>query len=421
MPAHRLAVALAGLLPLFCVVPIHSGSAQFGPAGPPAVGTVQAAKKPIIQTNEFVGRIQAVDRVDLVARVTAFLNQRLFTEGAEVAKGDLLYRLERGPFEADVQAKTAAVAQQQALLHNATLTLGRAQSLLNTPAGQRSTVDEALAQQASLAAQVASAQAQLRASEINLNYTEIHAPVAGKITRTSVTEGNVVSPSSGVLATIVSQDPMYVLFPVAVRTGIDLRNRYADKGGLQAVVVKVRLPDGTPYDQVGRLDYVDPIISANTDTITLRAVMPNPLRPGAKVGDPGNRDLADGEFVTAILEGVEPIQAIAIPRAAVLSDQQGSYVFVVGPDNKAVPRRITLGQSTPETAVVMGGLNEGETVIADGLQRVRPGMVVAPAPIGAGPSGPGPNAPGPGAPPPTPTGAVTKNTPAAGQAGSTKP
>ncbi len=388
----RLAAAVLAIV-AWSTFAASPASAQFGPAGPPAVGTVQAVRKPIIDSNEFVGRVQAVSRVDLVARVTAFLDQRLFAEGAEVAKGALLYRLERGPFEADVQAKTAAVAQQQALLRNATITLGRAQSLLNTPAGQRSTVDDALAQQASQAAQVASAQAQLRASQINLNYTEIHAPVAGKITRTNVTEGNVVSPTSGTLATIVSQDPMYVLFPVSVRTAIDLRARYADKGGLQAVTVKLRLPDGVLYSQIGKLDYVDPTVSANTDTLNFRAVMPNPLLPGAKLGDVGNRALVDGEFVTAIVEAVEPILALEIPRAAVLEDQQGSYVFVVAPGNKAEQRRVTLGQSTPSMAVVTAGLREGETVIAEGLQRVRPGLVVAPSPAPQPPAAPPPGTP----------------------------
>jgi membrane fusion protein (multidrug efflux system) len=381
----RPALLVVIVLIFAATAPAH---AQFGPQGPPAVGTVPVVRKPIIESNEFVGRVQAVNRVDLVARVTAFLEQRLFVEGGEVAQGALLYRLERGPFEADVQAKTAAVAQQQALLRNATITLGRAQSLLNTPAGQRSTVDDALASQASQAAQVASAQANLRASQINLDYTEIHAPVAGKISRTLVTPGNVVSPNSGTLATIVSQDPMYVLFPVSVRTAIDLRDRYVPKGGLQAVVVKLRLPDGSNYAQVGRLDYVDPTVSANTDTVDFRAVMPNPLRPGSGPNDVGNRELADGEFVTAIVEAVQPIEALAIPRASVLSDQEGNYVFVVGPGNKVEQRRITLGQSTPETAVVLTGLQAGEQVISDGIQRVRPGIVVAPAPAAAEPQAP---------------------------------
>jgi membrane fusion protein (multidrug efflux system) len=381
----RVAASLIALL-LLLATPAF---AQFGPQGPPAVGVVKVVEKPIIDSNQFVGRIQAVNRVDLVARVTAFLDQLLFTEGAEVKQGQLLYKLESGPFEADLASKTAAVAQQRALVRNASITLGRAQSLINTPAGQRSTLDDALAQQASQAAQLAGAEAQQRASQINLDYTQIHAPVDGKITRTSVTVGNVVGPTTGTLATIVSQDPMYVVFPVSVRTAIDLRARYADKGGLNAVTVKLVLPDGTPYGQTGKLDYVDPTIAQNTDTLLLRGVMPNPLLAGAKLGQVGNRALVDGEFVTAILQAVEPVEAMAIPRAAVLDDQQGSYVYVVGADDKAEQRRITLGQSTPETAVVLTGLKPGETVIAEGLQRVmRPGIVVKPGPVSPQPTAP---------------------------------
>ena len=361
--------------------------AQFGPGGPPAVGVVQVRKQPVTETSEFVGRIQAVDHVDIVARVTAFIEERLFTEGAEVNKGDLLYKLERGPFEADLQAKQASAQNFAALLRNATITVGRAQSLLNTPAGQRSTLDDALAQQASQAAQLLGAQAQVKSSQINLDYTEIHAPVAGKISRTTLTVGNVVTPASGSLVTIVSQDPMYVLFPVAVRAAIDLRDKYADKGGLGAVRVKLKLPDGTIYGHNGRLDYVDPSVAPNTDTLTLRAHIANPIRPGAKPGDVGNRELADGEFVTVTVEGIEPVEALAIPRTAVLSDQQGNYVYVVDAQNTATQRRIQLGQSTPTTAVVTGGLKEGETVIVEGLQRVRPNAKVNPgAPAGATPA-----------------------------------
>jgi membrane fusion protein (multidrug efflux system) len=325
--------------------------------------------------------VQATDRVDIVARVTAFIQDRLFTEGAEVKQGDMLYRLERAPFEADLQAKQAAVAQMQALLRNATITLNRAQTLLNTPAGQRSSVDDAAAQQASYTAQLQAAQAQLRSSQINLDYTEIRAPISGKIARTTVTTGNVVSPSSGPLTTIVSQDPMYVVFPISVRAALDLRNRYADKGGFAAASIRLRLPDGTMYKQAGTVEYADPSVSQSTDTILLRGRIPNPLREGAKPGDPGNRDLVDGEFVTVLLEGVEPVVALAIPRAAVLSDQQGSYVYVVDAQKKVEQRRIQLGQSTAAIAVVMAGLKEGEQVVADGIQRVRPGIEVNPAPI----------------------------------------
>jgi membrane fusion protein, multidrug efflux system len=347
---------------------------------------VRAERQQMTQTDEFIGRIQAVGRVALVARVSAFLEQRLFVEGAEVKKGDLLYRLEQPPFQAQVQANQAMVEQLQAQHHNAELTLWRAQTLLKTPAGQQSSVDAALASERALAAQIAGAQAQLRQAEINLGYTEIRAPIDGKISRTEITEGNVVSPTSGTLATLVSQDPMYVLFSIAQRTGLDLRNRYAKKGGFSAVVIKLRLPDGRIYGQDGALDYGSPTVSENTDTITVRGVIANPVFPGMKAGMPGSRELTDGEFVTVILEGVQPILVLAVPRAVVLSDQQGDFVYVVDAQNKAQRRRVQLGQSTPSTAVVTSGLKEGELVISEGLQRVRPGDSVSPGPASPPPA-----------------------------------
>ena len=383
MPLRPLPVAFALMLALLAAGP---ACAQVG-GGPPAVGTATVHRQAVTETSEFVGRVQAIDKVDLVSRVTAFLDAIHFTEGAEVKQGDLLYGLERGPFEADVAARQAAVAQTQALLRNATITLGRAQSLLNTPAGQRSAFDDAQAQQASYAAQLLSAQAQLRASQINLAYTEIHAPVAGKITRTNVTVGNVVSPSSGPLATIYSQDPMYVLFPVSARAALDLRGRYAAHGGLGAATVKLRLPDGSLYAHAGTLDYIEPTVATSTDTVIFRARVPNPRLSEPRAGVLAERSLIDGEFVTVLVEGVEPQLALGIPRAAVLTDQQGSYVYVVGPGNHAEQRRIQLGQSTPAIAVVLGGLADGESVIVDGLQRVRPNIAVNPAPAVAGPPG----------------------------------
>jgi membrane fusion protein (multidrug efflux system) len=211
--------------------------AQPAPSGPPAVGIVEAAKRPITESSEFLGRVEAVNRVNVVARVTAFLEKRLFAEGNEIKAGDELYRLERGPFEADLASKQGIVAQLQATLENAKLTTERARILLSGPAGQQSTYDAALANQRSLEAQVQSAQAQVQSSQINLDYTDIRSPIDGKIGRTAVTEGNVVSPGSGVLTTIVSQDPMYVVFPVSVRAGLELRERYATRGGFNAVVI----------------------------------------------------------------------------------------------------------------------------------------------------------------------------------------
>src|SRR5271165_2314530 len=252
--------------------------------GPPAVGVMRVAKEQITQSNEFVGRIQSIGRVSLVARVSAFLEKREFVEGTEVKKGDLLYLLEQPPFQAQVDFNKANVAQLQAQYTYAQQQLGRAQYLLKTPAGQQQAVDQTISNERSLAAQVASAKAQLETAEINLGYTEIRAPIDGKISATAVTEGNVVSPTSGTLATLVSQDPMYVNFPVATRTTIELRDKYVPKGGFPAVVIRLRLPSGKTYGQVGHLDYVSPTIDQNTDTITLRGVIPNPVLVAAKPG-----------------------------------------------------------------------------------------------------------------------------------------
>ena len=354
--------------------------AQPAASGPPAVGVVEAVKRPITETSEFLGRIEAVNRVNVVARVSAFLEKRLFNEGDEIKKGDELYRLERGPFEADLASKKALVAQLQATLENAKLTTDRARTLLGGPAGQQSTYDAAIANQRSLEAQVQSAQAQVQSSQINLDYTDIRSPIDGKIGRTAVTEGNVVGPGSGVLTTIVSQDPMYVIFPVSVRQGLELRERYATRGGFDAVVIKVRLPDGRLYDQTGKLNFVDNTIAQSTDTYLVRGVIPNPtLHDPSTTGGPV-RELDDNEFVTVMLEGVQPVEVLAIPRSAVLSDQQGDYVFTVGADNKVEQRRIQLGQSTPTIAAVINGLALGDKVIVEGLQRVRPGQPVSPGP-----------------------------------------
>jgi membrane fusion protein (multidrug efflux system) len=365
--AARLILALALL---------GGGSAMAQQPGgpPPAVGVVAATRQPVTQSTEYIARIQATNRVNLVARVSAYLDEVLFTEGTEVKKGDLLYRLEQGPFRADVQAKEALVAQFKAQLKNAQAVLDRTEQLLKTPAGQKAAYDAASAAEQALKAQILGAEAQLQQSRINLDYTEIKAPIDGKIGRTAVTAGNYVSNSTGTLVSIVSQDPMYVLFPVPTRTVMELQRRSG--GRSSALVIRIRLPDGSLYDQTGRLDFVDNSVTGNTDTMILRGAVPNPRQ--------GNgRALVDGQLVTAILQDVEPTDALAVPRAAVLADQEGDYVFVVGKDNKAEKRRVKLGQSTPAFASITSGLTDGESVVVDGIQRVRSGQPVSPGPPAA--------------------------------------
>jgi membrane fusion protein, multidrug efflux system len=350
--------------------------AQMG--GPPTVGVVKAQVSPIYDTSQYVGRVEAMNHITLQARVTGFLQQRNFAEGSDVKKGQVLFVIEQPPYQAAVLSAQGAVSQADAELRNAKITLGRSRTLLNTPAGQQSTVDTAVAATGSNAGQLLTAQAQLQQAQINLGYTTIAAPIDGRI-GLAVDPGNVVSPTSGALAKIVSQDPEYVTFPVSEVEAAQLEDEYAGKGGLQSLTVKLQLADGKMYDQTGKIDFADISVSSSTDTLTLRAIVPNPPRASPSATE-GNRTLVDGGFVTVILQSQSPVQQVTIPRAAVLADQQGDYVYVVGADSKVTRRNIQLSDSASVLAVVTAGLKEGETVVADGVQRVKPGAAVKAVP-----------------------------------------
>ncbi|ACE98661.1 Efflux pump periplasmic linker BepF [Rhodopseudomonas palustris] len=364
-------------LALVALLAASPALAQMPGGGPPAVGTITARPQAITETTEINGRIQAIGRVDLTARVNAYLQEQLFVEGAEVKKGDLLFRLEQPPFEADAEAKRAAVDQAQAQLDYADLALGRAEQLLKTSSGSQSTADNARAAQRTAAAQLRSAQAQLRQSEINLGYTEIRSPIDGRIGRIQVTLGNVVGPSSGALATVVSQDPAYVVFPISVNRLLQLREEFAAQGGLEAMKIRLRLPDGRLYREVGKLQFVDVAVARDTDSIILRGTIANPPLAG------GGRELTHDEMVRVLLEGSKPREVLAIPRAAILTDQQGDYVYVVSDKNVAERRRVKLGQSTAQIASVIDGLKAGDQVIVEGVQRARPNAPVTPTPAAA--------------------------------------
>lgn len=375
--AGALALLLAGAQP---------AAAQFGPQGPPAVGVITAERRPVTETSEFVGRIEATDRVNVRARVTGFIQERLFREGGDVTEGEVLYRLERAPFEAQLEQAQAGLASAQAQLENARVALARARDLRSTGAGTQVALDNAQAAERTGQAQVLSAQAAVRVAQINLGYTEITSPIAGQIGRTNLTVGNVVGPDTGTLATIVSQDPMRVAFTVSQRTALELRDRFESRGGADAVIIRIRTTDGRMYGQVGHVNFVDNQIDRNTDTILVRALIPNPVRQASESSIPVTpRELIDGQFVTVFLEGAEPVMTITLPRAAVLQDQQGSYVFVVGENNVAQRRNVTLGRSSGQTAVIESGLEGGEKVVVEGIQRVRAGQPVNPAPAGAPP------------------------------------
>ena len=353
--------------------------AQMGGGGPPTVGVATVHSAPVTSTSQFFGRIQAIDSVALIARVTGYLDKRLFNGGEDVKKGQLLYVLEQGPFQAQVLAQQGNLAQAKANVRNASLSLKRQQALLHTPAGQQSNLDNAIATQGSSAGAVLTAEGNLQAAQINLGYTEIRSPIDGRISATSVNPGNVVGPTSGTLATVVSQDPMYVIFPVATREVQSLQKKFAAHGGLASAKIELLLTDGTTYDKTGTLDYVAPTVSTNTDTITLRATVPNPERDGGDKGGVSSRELVDGAFVTVMIADPHPVVSILIPRAAVLADQQGDYVYVVDAQNQAQRANVKLGQTIQAKQVVLSGLKDGQHIIVDGLQRVHTGAKVKPA------------------------------------------
>ena len=366
---HRFAVALIfHLAGAFAVLPCINTSAHAQQAAPAAiaVGTVAAERKAIARSGVLVGRVEAVQRVEVRARVTGYLEEVLFKEGDLVKEGAPLYRIEKGLFEAAVALAEAAVERSKAAKVLTDLQLRRAQELLDKNTGTVVARDQALAADQQAEGQVMGDQANLATAKINLGYTSIVSPIAGKIGKTNITKGNVVDPNSGVLTVIVSQDPMYVSFPVSQREYLAARERKANVGTAK---VRVRFSDGTTYAEVGEINFVDVSVNRSTDTILVRATLPNP-----------NGVLIDGQLVQVVLDSGAPEERVLVPQAALIADQAGIYVFVVE-DGKAVVKRLKTGSDVGADVVVDQGLNGGEQVIVQGLQAVRPGAPVQAAPL----------------------------------------
>jgi membrane fusion protein (multidrug efflux system) len=345
----------------------HCDSAWAQGAPPPAVSVVLVVSQQVTETADFVGRIVAIDKVDLIARVAGFLEQRNFTEGQNVKTGDLLFRIEQATYKATVDQMRAALAKAQATEVNANLQLKRGQELLANHNIPQSTVDQREADAQAAHAEVMSAQAQLEQAQINLGYTEIRSPIAGRIGIATFTEGNLVQPSSGRLATIVSQDPIYVTFQVSEREVIAYKQRLAAAGGKDPhQTVHIKLPSGREYPHPGVTDFLDVQVDPNTDTVLIRAQLPNP-----------DGLLVSGGVVGVTVERGAPRMALVIPQSAVQLDQAGHYVLLVDEAKKVEQRRITTGAERGRLIVVLDGLKEGELVIVEGIQKVRPGQLVA--------------------------------------------
>jgi membrane fusion protein, multidrug efflux system len=336
------------------------------PPPKPAVGVRPAAMRGVNDTFEFVGRIKAVDKVDVRARVEGFLEKVLFREGQNVKAGDLLYQIEKVQFQALVDQAKANLASAEAETTNAQLQYDRNLKLSKSQFSAQAVVDQNKATLDSDRAKGLQTQAALTQAQVNLDYTDIRSPIDGRIGRTAYTVGNLVNPASGILVTIVSQDPMYVLFPVSVRDLEIIREaRHKEGGGLAKIEILVRLSNGREYPQRGVWNLTDPQVDQQTDTLIMRGTIPNP-----------DGQLIDGQFVTAVIRERTEEPKLVVPQAALQIDQSGYYVLVVDDQHKVEQRSIKTGPNQDTDVVITSGLREGENVIVDGVQKVRPGQVV---------------------------------------------
>lgn len=334
-------------------------------APPPAVLVQPAEMKPIADQAEFIGRAAAVDKVELRARVKGFLGPRKFSDGDLVKEGQVLFTIEPEPYQAAVDQKVAQRDAAKAALANAEVQLTRAEELLRSRTGTQVTYDQRLSEQLQAKAQLEDASAQLRDAQIQLSYTEIKSPIAGRIGRAAVSPGNIVGPDSGVLATVVSENPIRVLFSITQRELLDARRDSGTSG--DGLVVRLRLADGSLYKDKGKLDFIDVTADAKTDGQVVRAVFDN--KEGL---------LTDGQTVRVIVEGEKVPSVVAVPQAAIAQDQSGPYLFIVNDKNVAEQKRVKVGVARDGLVAITDGLMAGERVIVQGQQRVRPGMTVNP-------------------------------------------
>ena len=357
------------LLALGAVALVVAGCSQAeqpasGPAVVPAVTVARVVIENYRPTATFTGRVEAIHKVDLRARIDGFLEKRLFDEGTDVKEGALLFVIEKGLYQAAVDEAQAQVTKAEATLQLAEIEVKRQTELVQKAASPQARLDETIARRGEAQGALLAAKANLEKAQLQLGYTDISAPIAGRISRTNISVGNYVTPSTGPLATIVSQDPIYVSFPVTQRELLELRKEESDNRGDYSVFLQ--LADGSRYDKSGKVDYLGVTVNQGTDTVQVRAVFPNP-----------NRTLIDGALVNVVAEIGKSEKALLVPQQALQADQAGVFVLVVDKDNKVEVRRVEVAIRGARI-VVTKGLSEGERVIIEGIQKVRPGQVVQP-------------------------------------------
>ena len=344
------------------------------PATPVSVATV--VKSDVATWDEFSGRLEAVERVDIRSRVAGTVQSVHFREGALVKKGDLLLTIDPAPYAADVERAEAQVAAAQARKEYSKSEYERAQRLLDEKAIAQREADERINAQREADANLRAARAALQTAQLSLGYTQVRAPVAGRVGRLEITVGNLVAAGPGalVLTTLVSVSPIYASFDadeqIVTRALKELPAGSSARAQLEKIPVQMGTAGSTDTPIAGKLQLVDNQVDAKSGTVRVRAVFDN-----------ADGSLIPGQFARLRMGQVKSSAALLVNERAVGTDQNKKYVMVVGNDNKAAYREVTLGANVNGLRIVTSGLQPQERVIVNGLQRVRPGSLVAPQPV----------------------------------------
>lgn len=346
------------------------------PPPPPEVTVATPVRREVADWDEFSGHFESVDAVEVRPRVAGYLQRVAFAEGADVRRGDVLFVIDQRPYTAEVAKAEAELERARTQEKLAEMELDRARRLVNTQAISREELDARASSRAEGAAAVRGAEAALRTARLNLEWTTVRAPIAGRVGRAEVTTGNLVQagpPTATLLTTIVSLDPIYVYFDsdeqaylkyLGALRGVD---HASAAGGAGRRPVHVGLAGETGFPHEGTLDFVDNRLDRAAGTIRVRAVLPN-----------AKRTFAPGLFARVRLASDERHPATLIQDQAVGTDQDRKFVLVLKPDSTLEYRAVTLGRVVDGLRVVQSGLRDGEEVVVNGQLRVRPGMKVIP-------------------------------------------